>query len=89
LANNIRTFPSAISGVRADGINITDLSLFKTLRLREWLRMQLRGEAEGVMNHPNFSAPNVTPTSSLFGTINSTQTGQEERRVFVGLKVMF
>jgi hypothetical protein len=40
LANNIRTFPSAISGVRADGINITDLSLFKTFRLREWLRMQ-------------------------------------------------
>jgi len=83
LANNIRTFPSAISGVRADGINVTDLSLFKTFRLYERIRLQLRGEAEGVMNHPNFAAPNLAPTSSLFGSVNATQTGQEERRVFV------
>jgi hypothetical protein len=89
LANNIRTFPSAISCTRADGINITDVSLFKTFRLYERLRLQLRGEAEGIMNHPNFNPPNLNPTNSLFGSISATQTGQEERRVFVGLKLMF
>ncbi|MBI4908932.1 MAG: carboxypeptidase regulatory-like domain-containing protein [Acidobacteria bacterium] len=89
LANNIRTFPTRISGVRADGINVVDLSLFKTFRLHEKFRLQLRGEAEGAMNHPNLSPPNVAPTSTLFGTVNATQTGQEERRIFVGLKLMF
>jgi hypothetical protein len=33
--------------------------------------------------------PNLTPTSTLFGTVNATQTGQEERRIFVGLKLLF
>jgi hypothetical protein len=51
--------------------------------------VQLRGEAEGVMNHPNFAAPNMVPNNSLFGTVNATQTGQEERRIFVGLKLLF
>jgi len=89
LANNIRYMPSRISAVRADGIWVADVSLFKTFRLHERLKLQLRGEAEGVLNHPNFSAPNVGPVSTLFGSVNSTQTGQEERRVFVGLKLLF
>jgi hypothetical protein len=63
--------------------------VFKTFRLYERLRLQLRGQAEGVMNHPNFAAPNLAPTSSLFGSVNATQTGQEERRIFVGLKLIF
>lgn len=89
LANNIRTFPTRISAVRSDGINIADLSLFKTFSIREKVRVQLRGEAEGVMNHPNFSPPNVNPSNSLFGVVSATQTGQEERRIFVGLKLLF
>jgi hypothetical protein len=89
LGSNIRTFPSRISGVRADGIQVCDVSLFKTFRVLERIKLQLRGEAEGVTNHPNFAAPNTTPTSSLFGSVNATQTNQEERRVFVGLKLIF
>ena len=89
LASNIRTFPSRISGIRADGMNLADLSLFKNFRLHERVKLQLRAEAEGVMNHPNFDPPNVAPTSSLFGSVTRTQTGQEERRVFVGLKLLF
>jgi hypothetical protein len=89
LGSNIRTFPTRISGIRADGMNLTDLSLFKNFRLHERVKLQLRAEAEGVMNHPNFDPPNVAPTSSLFGSVTRTQTGQEERRVFVGLKLLF
>ena len=51
--------------------------------------MELRGDAEGIMNHPNLAAPNVNPASTLFGTVNATQTNQEERRIFVGLKLVF
>jgi hypothetical protein len=89
LANNIRYFPSRVSGARAGGINMADLSLFKTFRVKENLRLRLRGEAEGVANHPNFNPPNLTPSNSLFGVVSRTQTAQEERRVFVGLKLLF
>jgi len=89
LASNIRYFPSRISGARANGLNMADLSLFKSFRVTEKLRLQLRGEAEGVTNHPNFDPPNMSPTNSLFGTVSKTQSAQEERRVFVGLKLLF
>ena len=89
LANNIRTLPSRFSGVRADGINVWDLSAHKNFKIWERLTMQLRCEAEGAMNTPNFAAPNVAPTSTLFGRVTATQTGQEERRIFVGLKLLF
>jgi len=89
LANNVRTFPSRISGVRADGLNLWDFALYKTFKIGEAFKLQLRGEAEGAMNHPNFSAPNTTPKSSLFGKVTRTQTRQEERRIFVGLKFIF
>jgi len=89
LANNIRTFPTRVAAARADGINVWDLAAHKTFRLMEKLKLQLRGEAEGAMNHPNFEAPNAAPTSTLFGCVTVTQTGQEERRIFVGLKLLF
>jgi hypothetical protein len=89
LANNIRTFPTRIGTVRSDGINVVDLSIHKNFRLWEDVRLQLRGEAEGATNHPNFAAPNTVPTSTLFGRVSATQTGQEERRIFVGLKLIF
>jgi len=89
LANNIRTFPTRISSVRSDGQNVTNFSVHKLFPLRERLKLELRGDAEGITNHPNFAAPNTAPTSSLFGQVTTTQTSQEERRIFVGLKVIF
>lgn len=89
LANNIRALSSRLSGVRADGIDVWDLSVHKNFKVREKLTLQLRGEAEGATNHPNFAAPNLSPTSTLFGAVNATQTGQEERRIFAGLKLLF
>ena len=90
LANNIRTFPSRIATVRADGINVWDLALQKEFRLREGRRLQLRGQAEGAMNHPNYAAPNTNPTNQAFGQVTGTQgSGMEERRIFLGLKYTF
>jgi hypothetical protein len=88
VANNLRTLPTRFSGVRADGINLWDLSAHKNFRVHERLTVQLRGEAEGAMNHPNFAGPNLNPASTLFGQVTATQTGQEERRIFVGLKLV-
>lgn len=89
LASNLRTFPLRIRGVREPGINLWDLSAFKNFRVREGIKLQLRGEAEGALNHPNLATPNTTPTSTLFGSITATSSGEGERRLFVGLKVIF
>ncbi len=52
LANNIRTFPARLSQVRADGLNLWDLSAFKNFTLREGIRLQVRAEAEGTEEAP-------------------------------------
>lgn len=89
LDHNIRTFPTRVGAVRGDGINVWDFSAHKNFQILEGLRLQLRGEAEGATNHPNFFTPNTAPTNSAFGMVTRTQTQQEERRIFVGLKVIF
>ena len=89
LANNIRTFPKRISAARAAGINLIDLGMFKYFRIVEGLRVQLRADAEGAANHPHFNPPNMSPTSTLFGRVSATQTGEGERRIFAGLRIIF
>jgi hypothetical protein len=42
-----------------------------------------------VTNHPNFAAPNAAPTNVLFSQVSATQTQQEERRISLGLKLLF
>jgi len=89
LANNIRTFPTELAAVRGDGIDVLDFSIHKDFPIWERFTMQLSGMAEGLTNHANFSPPNLVPSNTLFGSVTATQTGQEERRVFVTLKLMF
>ncbi len=89
LDQNIRTFPLRLGNVRGDGINVWDMSVQKNFQVIEKLKVQLRGEAEGATNTPNFSPPNTAPANTLFGQVTGTQTGQEERRIFVGLKLIF
>jgi hypothetical protein len=87
LASNIRTLPSRFSGVRADGPNNWDLSLLKNTRLAEGVQLQFRAEAINALNHPQFTAPNTTPTSTAFGSV----TGEFAwpRVIQFGLKVLF
>lgn len=75
LGSNIRTFPSRLTGLRADGYNNWDLSLLKNIRIAERLKFQLRAEAQDALNHAMFSSPNTSPTSSQFGQVTSTVRG--------------
>jgi hypothetical protein len=52
LAWNIRTFPLRFNDIRQDGYNNWDLSLFKTIRIKERVSFQLRAEAQDAFNHP-------------------------------------
>ncbi|MEK7407671.1 MAG: carboxypeptidase regulatory-like domain-containing protein [Acidobacteriota bacterium] len=86
LASNLRAFPLRLTGLRADGYNNWDLSLFKNIRLRERLTFQLRVEAQDALNHAMFAAPNAAPANTLFGQVNSI-VGTEQRRIQVGGKL--
>jgi len=68
---NIRTFPKGLAGVRGDGQTDWNASLLKTFAIGERVKLQLRFEGYDVLNHPNFSDPNTTVTSSAFGTVTS------------------
>jgi hypothetical protein len=81
LANNIRTFPLRLNGVRSDGFNILNLSAYKNFRITERLRLQFRAEAVDALNHPIFSAPNTSPTSGSFGQVTSLGSGNTQRRI--------
>jgi hypothetical protein len=86
LASNYRTFPLYLTGARNPGYNLWNLSLLKNIRLRERTSLELRGEAKGALNHPNWGGPNLTPTSTLFGQITSVNSG---RMITLQAKVMW
>lgn len=88
LASNIRTFPSRFSGVRADGINNFDLSLFKNFRIKERWKAQFRMETFNALNHVQLDAPNTTPTSTAFGRITA-EKGHGQRQLTFAIKLMF
>ena len=52
-----------------------DLALQRSFALTERLRLEARGEAFNVLNHPNFGPPNVTLGASNFGIPTTTLNG--------------
>jgi len=79
--------PTRFSGVRGDGINNWDLSAIKNTQLSERVRAQFRFELINAFNHPQFGAPNTTPSSTAFGTI--TSESQISRVTQLALKFIF
>ena len=68
---NLRTFPSRFSNIRADSENNLDASVIKNFSIRERATVQFRFETFNTLNRPQFGGPNLSPTSSAFGTIQS------------------
>ncbi|MFN7932415.1 MAG: TonB-dependent receptor [Bryobacteraceae bacterium] len=89
LGSNLRTFPLRLSGLRTDGMNCANLSLFKNFQFTERVRFQLRAEGTNAFNHSMFlSAPTTTPTSTLFGAMPSSSIQSNlPRRITVGGKL--
>ncbi len=72
------TFGNAGRGViRGPSSQISNFAVRKNFAVRERVRLQLRGEAFNVLNHPNWSNPNVTATSSSFGRVQA-KTGNRD-----------
>ncbi|MGH9720512.1 MAG: hypothetical protein ACRD8O_09890, partial [Bryobacteraceae bacterium] len=88
LANNIQGVSSRFTGVRADGVNNFDLSLFKNFTIKERLKAQLRIENYNALNHVQFDAPNTAPVNAAFGSITA-EKGHGQRQITLGIKIMF
>jgi hypothetical protein len=84
-SNNYRTFPQFFG--RSDFTNNLDASVLKNFSVGERVKIQYRFEAFNVLNHTQFAAPSVGPTSSTFGTI--TGISSVNRTLQQGLRVQF
>jgi hypothetical protein len=78
---------------RGRSVPEVSLSFFKTFRIRERLRFELRMDADNATNQPTFAAPNQTATSSLFGVTTLTQgfsySSVSPRQIQLGAKISF
>ncbi|HMF53621.1 MAG TPA: hypothetical protein VK593_04685, partial [Edaphobacter sp.] len=84
---HIRTLPTQVTNARQDGIVTLDMSVVKDNRITGRLQAQLRADFFNALNHPSFSAPNLTPTSAAFGTI--TSQANLSRTIQLGLRLAF
>jgi hypothetical protein len=78
---NTAAFVSATSGTFGDNgrntlrgphLNVFDMSLSKTIKVRERIQLQLRSDWLNVFNHPSFGPPSSTLGAGNFGLINSS-----------------
>jgi hypothetical protein len=84
---HIRTLPTYVSHARQDGIVALDMSIVKNNRITDRLNAQIRADFFNALNHPQFSAPNLSPTSSSFGTI--TSQANLPRTIQLGVRLAF
>jgi hypothetical protein len=62
--------------IYAPGTENLDAGLFKNIPIHEQLHLELRWETFNTLNHPNFSAPNNSFSSSAFGRITAANSGR-------------
>jgi hypothetical protein len=87
LRNNVRTFPSTLSGFRSQAISQLDFSLIKNFDVTDRARLQLRLEFLNALNATQFGEPILDPTSSNFGRVTSQVN--LPRNIQLGLRCVF
>jgi hypothetical protein len=74
------------NAVIGPGLSEFDISLQKDVPLRESVKLQLRGEAYNLFNHPNFNIPNRIAFTPNFGQISSAT---DSRQLQLAVKLIF
>ncbi|MFB3826187.1 MAG: carboxypeptidase regulatory-like domain-containing protein [Bryobacteraceae bacterium] len=87
LQYNLRTMPTRLANFRGAGLNNRDISVSKNFTVTESVKVQLRGEMINAFNHPQFSNPNLSPSSSNFAKI--TSQANLPRDIQVGVKITY
>jgi hypothetical protein len=72
LAQNVRYFPTRVSSVKQQALNLMDLSFVKKFQFTDRVRAQFHVEKLNAFDQPVFNIPNLDPTSSDFGKVTST-----------------
>ncbi|MFB3825135.1 MAG: TonB-dependent receptor domain-containing protein [Bryobacteraceae bacterium] len=83
----IGTMGPRSSDLRNDTVANWDLGLSKDFHPVERLRVQFRADALNAWNHPRFSGPNTSVTSSSFGIVSGQSNAP--RQIQFGLKVLW
>ena len=73
--------------LRAPGLTNIDFGVTRDFHFRERYRLQIRGEAFNLFNHPNLGLPNASIGAPGVGIIGSTVNS--ERQIQVAMKVYF
>lgn len=76
-----------LSSLRAPGMNNIDLTLSKSFRINEKVKVDFRATSYNLLNHPVFSAPNTTFGDASFGRV-SGQANFSRQTEFV-MKLVF
>ncbi len=73
--------------LRADGQQQVNFSLFKEFTLGERFKLELRGDALNLFNHPNFGIPDASVGDPSIGAVTSTSVSP--RLIQLGLRLAF
>ncbi len=94
--SDLPPFPAGMTGrntFRAPGVWFVDVGVYKTFSLTEKLRLQLRGEAYNIFNHPNLyvqgAAADVYSTAYIPACRACTETTTDRRNLQLAAKFIF
>jgi hypothetical protein len=86
--NTLRTLSGRFPTIRPPKVPNADISLFKSVTLREQMRLQFRAEAFNVTNSPQFNTPSTSLTSTTAGVVTLTQVN-DPRNIQLSLRLTF
>jgi hypothetical protein len=87
-ANTFVHQPGVRDSIYQPGFQNWNLNMKKTFVVNEKNRFEFKADAYNFINHPNWAAPNLNPTSSQFGEVTSTPTSNY-RNLQLGLSYSF
>ena len=83
-----RQFPFRVDGVRGQALSILNASLTRSVAIGSRRTVQLRVDAQNLLNRQHWQNANTNPTSTNFGKV-TTVTGNFMRFVTFGVKLNF
>ena len=86
-SENYRNFPTFVQ--RQDYTSNWDGNVQKDIKTAEHVDIQLRLDAFNLLNRPQYDTPNLSPTSSKFGTAYGIYKGTLSRHFDLGAHVVF
>jgi hypothetical protein len=85
--NNYRTFPQYL--LRQDYTSDWDANVQKNTKLAENVTLELRLDTFNLLNRPQYNTPNVSPTSTSFGTTPGVYSGTLARHMQLSAHITF